>query len=99
MLLDLDHARDLAIALLPELVLTAWALLLLLHAAWRHKRPGIQAEVGWLSLAGVILAMAVTGWLWKNDAHLGGLATTMAVDDFRWATTLIILTGVALTTV
>jgi NADH-quinone oxidoreductase subunit N len=99
MLLDLNRARDLAIALLPELILTGWAMLLLLHVAWRHQRPGIQREVGWLSLAGVIIAMAITGWLWKSDAHLAGLAMTMAVDGFRWAVTLIILLGVALTTV
>jgi NADH-quinone oxidoreductase subunit N len=99
MLLNLDSARDLALALLPELLLTAWALLLLLHAAWRHAVPGAQRQAGWLSLVGVIGAAAAAAWLWKSGAHVDALASSVSVDAFRWACTLIILAGVALTTV
>ena len=38
LLLDFDSGRDLALGLLPELVLMLWAMLLLMHAAWRLRR-------------------------------------------------------------
>jgi NADH-quinone oxidoreductase subunit N len=94
--LDLTQGRDLALALLPELILTVWALLMLLYTAWRHKRPNVQRQVGWLSLVGVILAAAATGWLWASDASVPGIATVMAVDSFRWGATMVILIGTAL---
>lgn len=99
MLLDFDSGRDLALGLLPELVLTLWAMLLTLHAAWRHKEPGAQRETGWLALTGVILAAAATIWLWQSNAHFDGIATVVALDAFRWAVSLIILVGVGLTTI
>jgi NADH-quinone oxidoreductase subunit N len=99
LMLDFDSGRDMAIGLMPELILTLWALLLVLHAAWRHKEPGAQRATGWLSLVGVILALGATVWLWYNNARLEGLATAVAVDPFRWATTIIILTGTAMSTV
>ena len=44
MLLDFDSGRDMALGLLPELILTLWAMLLCLHSAWRHKDPRAQRE-------------------------------------------------------
>jgi len=35
--LDPSVSRDLLLSLLPELVLTGWALVLLLFVAWRHQ--------------------------------------------------------------
>ncbi|HEY2804658.1 MAG TPA: NADH-quinone oxidoreductase subunit N [Gemmatimonadales bacterium] len=99
MLLDFENGRHLAIGLLPELILTVWAMLLVLHAAWRHKDPGAQRETGWLALVGVVLAAGATIWLWRSGAHIDGIATSVALDGFRWALTLIILVGVGLTTV
>jgi len=97
--LDFDNGRHLAIGLLPELVLTVWAMLLCLHAAWRHKDPAAQRETGWLALVGVVLAAGAAIWLWRSGAHLDGIATSVTLDGFRWALTLIILIGVGLTTV
>ncbi len=97
--LDLENGRQLALALLPELVLTVWAMLLCLHAAFRHRDPSAQRETGWLALVGVILAGAATLWLWRSGAHVEGLATSVALDGFRWALTIIILVGVALSTI
>ena len=99
MVLDFAVARHLLIGLLPELILTAWALLLTLHAAWRHKDPGAQRTVGWLSLVGTIGAAVAAAWLWKNGASTNTPHTLIAVDSFRWAVTLIILLGVALSTI
>jgi NADH-quinone oxidoreductase subunit N len=99
MLLDFDSGRDLALGLLPELILTLWALLLCLHAAWRHKEPQAQRGTAYLSLAGTFLAIGATIWLWMSHAHIEGIASVVAVDGFRWALTIIILVGVALCTI
>jgi NADH-quinone oxidoreductase subunit N len=96
--LDLDSGRGLTLALLPEVILTLWALVLLLHAAWRHREPGAQRQVGWLTLVGLGLAAAAVIWLWVKGARVEGLATSVAVDAFRWAASLIVLIGAALTT-
>ncbi len=94
--LDLTQGRDLALALLPELILTAWAMLVLLIAAWRHRSPDAQRLVGWLSLVGVILAIAACGWLWSRGARVEGLPTSVALDAFRWAASIVVLLGTAL---
>jgi NADH-quinone oxidoreductase subunit N len=95
--LDLDTGRGLAVGLLPEIVLSAWAMLLLLVAAWRHREPGAQRRLGWLSVAGLTLTSVVVAWLWAKGVYAEGLATSMAVDPFRWAVDLIVLLGAALT--
>jgi NADH-quinone oxidoreductase subunit N len=94
--LDLSRGTDLALALLPELILTVWAMLTLLHAAWRHREPHAQRQVGWLSVAGVVLAAIAAGWLWSRGARLDGPPTALALDPFRWAASLVILIGTAL---
>ncbi len=99
MVLDFENGRDLALGLLPELILTAWAMLLCLHSAWRHRESDAQRQAGWLSLAGVVLAAGATIWLWRGNAHLDGIPLVVNVDAFRWASTLIILTGVGLSTI
>jgi NADH-quinone oxidoreductase subunit N len=93
MLLDLEKGRDLVLALLPELLLTGWALLLCLHIAWRHREPGAQRQAGWLAVTGVILALAATAWLWLAGARTDGLTGMVAVDGFRFAASVIVLLG------
>ncbi|MDP3773033.1 MAG: NADH-quinone oxidoreductase subunit N [Gemmatimonadales bacterium] len=95
--LDLDTGRGLAVGLLPEIILSGWAMLLLLVAAWRHREPGAQRQLGWLSVAGLTLTSVVVAWLWAKGVHAEGLTTSMAVDAFRWAVDLIVLLGAALT--
>ena len=51
MILDLSSSRDLLLALLPELVLTGWSLVLLLVVAWRHRTAGDLRLTGWVTLA------------------------------------------------
>ena len=99
MLLDLEHGRGLALALLPELILTVWALALTLYAAWRHREPGAQKQVGVLSLIGILAAAVAAAWLWRRGASVPGLPSAIAVDSFRWAATIVILTGTGLATV
>ena len=94
--LDLDRAGGLLLAALPEVVLTGWAMLLLLHAAWRHAEPHAQRRSGMLALAGIALAAAATVWLWAAGARVAGLPTSLALDPFRFAVDLIVLLAAAL---
>ncbi len=96
MLLDLDSGWGLLRAALPETVLSAWAMLLLLDAAWHHKEPGAQRRAGMLALVGIALAAAATIWLWVSGAQVAGIPTSLALDPFRFAVDLIVLLSAAL---
>ena len=84
MSLDFSNANDLLLALLPELVLTGWALVLLLFVAWRHHTVRDLRIAGWLTLAALLSTAVAAWWLWWNAARAQGLAGMLAVDDFRW---------------
>jgi NADH-quinone oxidoreductase subunit N len=99
MLLDLDRGWGLVRSLLPETILTVWALWLLLDAAWHHHRPEAQRRAGALALVGIAAAAGAALWLWTAHASAAGIATSVAVDAFRWAVDLIVLLGAALTVV
>jgi len=96
MLLDLDRLPGLLLAALPETVLTVWAMLLLLDAAWHHREPRAQRRAAALALVGIALAAAAAAWLWAAHASVAGLATSLAVDGFRFAVDLIVLLSAAL---
>jgi NADH-quinone oxidoreductase subunit N len=96
MVLDLDRGWDLVRALLPEAILTLWAMALLLYAAWHHRERGAQRRTGWLALIGIAAAAAAAVWLWVSHASAAGIATSVALDPFRWAVDLIVLLGAAL---
>lgn len=96
MTLDVTKPLGLLLSLLPETILSVWAMVLLLHSAWTHTDPQAQRRTGWLSLIGIVAAGAATVWLWASGARIEGLATSVAVDAFRWAVDLIILIGAAL---
>ncbi len=97
MTLDLSSTRDLLLALLPELVLTVWGLVLLLVVAWRHRTPGDLRLAGRLTVAALATAAAATWWLWWNSARAEGVATMIAVDDFRFVADWVLLGAAALT--
>ncbi len=96
MALDLNRGWDLTRALLPEIILSVWAMALLLDAAWHHHQPTAQRRAGGLALIGIALAAAAALWLWVTHASAVGLASAVAVDAFRWAVDLIVLLGAAL---
>jgi NADH-quinone oxidoreductase subunit N len=96
MSLDVQNALALLIALLPETILSVWAMVLLLFAAWRHRDPRAQRQTGWLSLIGIAAAFAACAWLWASGARVDGMPTSLAVDGFRWAVDLIVLLGAGL---
>jgi NADH-quinone oxidoreductase subunit N len=97
MSLDLSNSRDLLLALLPELVLTGWALVLLLVVAWRHHSVRDLRLAGWLTLAGLLSSAVAAWWLWWNGARVEGLAGMIALDDFRWVSDWLFLGGAGLT--
>jgi len=97
MSLDPSVYRDLLLSLLPELVLTGWALVLLLFVAWRHRTVRDLRIAGWVTLVALASTAAATWWLWWNRAEVGGLAAMIAADDFRWVANWVFLGAAALT--
>ena len=95
--LDLASSADLAHALLPELALTAAALLVLLVTAWRHTSARDQRIAGWATLAGLAAAGAAVWWLWWHTARAAGAPSLIAVDDFRFVTDALFLAAAGLT--
>jgi len=96
MAIDLSSGGGIAIALLPELVLTGWALVLLLTTGWRNKDDSDQQLVGQLALMGLVSTLFAVLWLWIRDAHPSGSALMIALDPFRYATSVIFLLGAIL---
>lgn len=97
MRLDPSVYRDLLLSLLPELVLTAWALALLLFVAWRHRTVRDLRIAGWLTLAALLSTAVATWWMWWNRTGVEGIAGMIAADDFRWVSDWIFLGAAALT--
>jgi NADH-quinone oxidoreductase subunit N len=97
MSLDLTSYRDLMLSLLPELVLTGWALVLLLFVAWRHKTIRDLRIAGWVTIAALVSTAVVTWGLWWNRTGVAGIAGMVAADDFRWVSDWIFLGAGALT--
>ena len=97
MSLDLSSYRDLTLALLPELVLTGWTLVVLLFVAWRHKTVRDVRIAGWLTIAALLSTAVATWWLWWHRTSVAGIAGMVAADDFRWVTDWIFLGAAGLT--
>lgn len=91
MRLDLSTPLGVTLALLPEIVLSGWALLVLLVAAWRHRGAADSRLAGWLSLAGLGAAGAALAFLWARGAEPAGLARMVALDSFRFGAAALIL--------
>ena len=97
MTLDLSRYQDLVLALLPELVLTGWAMVLLLFVAWRHRTVSDLRVTGWLTLAALLSTAVAVWWLWWHATDTAAPARMIAVDDFRWVTDWLFLGAAALT--
>jgi len=95
--LDPSLYGDLLVALLPELVLTGWALVLLLFVAWRHRTARDLRIAGWLTLVALASTAVVVWWLWWNHTEIAGLASMVAADDFRWVADWVFLGAAGLT--
>src|SRR3972149_11848178 len=98
--IDLSTPGGAVLGLLPELALTAWALVMLMVIAWRHTTVADTRLVGQLSIAGYLLAAVATGWLGLQGAHAEGLNLMIALDGFRFASDiLLLLIGAAVTVI
>ena len=89
--------RDLLLSLLPELVLTGWALVLLLFVAWRHRTVWDLRIAGWLTLLALVSTAVAIWWLWWNRAGVRGVVSMIAADDFRWVADWVFVGAAALT--
>jgi len=93
--IDMARPAGMALALLPELILTAASLVALLVTAWRHQTAADSRLVGWVSLAGVAAAGAGLLLLcWIGATPLEG-APMVALDSFRFASVGLILLATA----
>ncbi len=88
---NLAIPSQLTAALVPDLLLMAGAMALLLWAVWRTESAAHQRNVGVLSI-GLCVATLIAVVLMMFDR---GVATDgpIAVDNFRWMTDIIILLG------
>jgi NADH-quinone oxidoreductase subunit N len=89
--INLSSPLGMSLALLPEVILCLAGMVTLLVAAWRNRTASDLRLVGWLSVIGVMAAMAALGWLWLNRARPAGLPISVALDDFRFAAAGLIL--------
>jgi NADH-quinone oxidoreductase subunit N len=89
--IDLATPGGVTLALLPEVVLSAWSLVVLLVVAWRHRTEADARLAGWLSFVGLVTAGAAQLWLWLIHATPAGLPQMVALDAFRFAGNGIIL--------
>jgi NADH-quinone oxidoreductase subunit N len=105
---ELDFSRQLHYwwALLPEIVLCAWGMVVLVagvsgkHARTSEEQVGGdpslsgKADLGWLALGGVLLAGMANGWL--HGVTEVGNTSMIAVDGFRLFANWIFLVAAAL---
>src|SRR5919202_522972 len=82
-------------ALLPDLILGVGAMLLLLYAAWGEESVEREQRVGVLSILLCIATGAAIVWMATNGVK--ATAGPIAVDNFRWATDLIVLLATVMT--
>lgn len=96
MMLDFASQADYFWALLPEIVLSLAAMLVLLVDVFQkgNRSEPSRPIIGWLALAGVVVATAANVWI--GDLTETGAAGMVAVDQFRIFTNYIFLLVAAL---
>lgn len=82
------------LALLPEVVLSAWAMVVLILGVSGGRQDGPGQDLGWLSLAGLAAAAVANGWLYSGVAD-GGATAMIAVDRLRLFANWVFLLGAA----
>lgn len=91
---DLSMPGQLAAAMTPDLMLMGGAMLLLLVAVWRRESTENDRFVGGLAL--VLCAVTAAAVLWMALGGATAKPGLIAVDNFRWATDLLILLATAI---
>ncbi|MBA3319441.1 MAG: NADH-quinone oxidoreductase subunit N [Gemmatimonadales bacterium] len=93
--IDLGSPLGVAMALLPEILLSTWALIVLLVVSWRHETAQDSRLAGWLSLAGLLVSGAGLAALWVTGATPEGLPQMVALDPFRYGASALALLAAA----
>jgi NADH-quinone oxidoreductase subunit N len=93
--IDLGSPLGVAIALLPEILLSTWALIGLLVVSWRHQTDQDSRLAGWLGLVGLLVSGAALAALWIGGATPEGLPQMVALDPFRYGASAIALLAAA----
>lgn len=88
---DLAIPSQLSAALMPDLVLMAGAMILLLVAVWRRESAAHQRTVGVLSIGLCVATLGTVLWMMFNRVSAGD--GPIAVDNFRWMIDIVILLG------
>lgn len=88
---DLQSPIGLSLAFLPSLVLGAWSLVVLLVVAWKHESEDDSRLAGWLSVAGVVLALGAVAYLWRVGARPQGVPHMAYLDNYRYASEALLL--------
>jgi len=95
--LDVRVPLDATLALLPEILLCAGAMVVLLVNAWKHRTPADSRLAGWIALGSLVPSALAVAWLWLGDAQSAGAPFMVAVDGFRFASLALILVATAAT--
>jgi len=82
--IDLSTPGGLTLGLLPEVVLTLAALVVLLALSWRHRGPADSRLAGWLSLASLGLTAGALVVLARMAPEEPGIGQMIALDGFRF---------------
>jgi NADH-quinone oxidoreductase subunit N len=93
--IDLSSPVGISIALIPEILLSTWALIVLLVVSWRHRTEQDSRLAGWLGLAGLLVSGAGLAALWVSGATPDGLPQMVALDPFRYGASAIALLAAA----
>ena len=93
---DLSSPAHYAFVMLPEIVLSAWAMFILLLDVFQKgsRSEPSSASMPWLTLGGVVLAAIANGWVATLTET--GPAGMIAVDSFRVFSNFVFLLSAAL---
>ncbi|HYN64134.1 MAG TPA: hypothetical protein VES36_05970, partial [Candidatus Limnocylindrales bacterium] len=93
--LDVRVPLDATLALLPEILVCAGALLVLLVNAWRHRTEADSRLAGWIALASLLPSAVAVAALWLGGVRAAGEPFMVALDGFRYASLAVILVSTA----
>ena len=81
--LDFSSQAHFFLALLPEIILAVFGMIVLVYGVWNKEEEGRASaeDLGWLALVGILLAAGANGWLY-GVSQTGGDGMVV-IDRFR----------------